>query len=297
MPGMLLHIDGSKHAWFQDHRHHDLIVVMDDATNQIYEARLVEEESTATVMAALRHVVETQGLFCALYSDRASHFRVTLESGGRVDRTRLTQIGRAMRELGVEMIPAYSPQARGRSERGFGTWQGRLPQELRLRGITTVEAANQFLREHYMGELNRRFQKSAAEPGTAFVPLAGQDLDRIFSIQHMRKVRHDNTVQYQNQVLQIEPVSWRATLAGCEVLLREHLDGSLSLHYGPHCVGRYSAQGEVAVAGRKKTADAGAVEKTLGGKVKKQTFPPSLEIPQSTRDSHFPTASATAGST
>jgi hypothetical protein len=296
LPGMLLHIDGSKHAWFQDHRHHDLIVVMDDATNQIYEAQLVEEESTMTVMAALRHVVETQGLFCALYSDRASHFWVTLESGGRVDRTRLTQVGRAMRELGVEMIPAYSPQARGRSERGFGTWQGRLPQELRLRGITTLEAANRFLREHYIAEFNRRFQKPAAEPGTAFVPLAGQDLDRVFSIQHSRKVRQDNTVQFQNRVLQIEPVRWRATLAGCEVGLREHLDGSLSLHYGPHCVGQYAAP-EGKAAGEEKSRAPGAVEKTLRGKVKNQTFPRSLEIPQSTRDSHFPTASTAARST
>src|SRR5271157_898803 len=144
LPGMLLHIDGSRHRWFQDERWYDLIVILDDASSAIYYAQLVEEESTVTVMAALWEVVECQGLFCALYSDRGSHFWLTPKVGGKVDPHRLTQVGRALRELGVQMIPAYSPQARGRSERNFGTWQGRLPQELRLQGITTVEAANRF---------------------------------------------------------------------------------------------------------------------------------------------------------
>ena len=131
MPGMLLHIDGSKHRWFSDDRYYDLLVILDDATSEIYYAQLVEEESTRTVMSALREVIESQGLFCALYSDRGSHFFVTRKAGEKVDPHRLTQIGRAMKELGVQMIPAYSPQARGRCERSFGTWQNRLPQELR----------------------------------------------------------------------------------------------------------------------------------------------------------------------
>src|SRR5437667_397047 len=134
LPGMLLHIDGSRHRWFQDERWYDLIVILDDATSEIYYAELVEEESTATVMAALRAVVERQGLFCALYSDRGSHFWLTPKAGEAVDPHRLTQVGRALRELGIRMIPAYSPQARGRSERNFGTWQGRLPQELCPKG-------------------------------------------------------------------------------------------------------------------------------------------------------------------
>src|SRR2546422_3100341 len=145
LPGMLLHIDGSRHRWFQDERWYDLIVILDDATSEIYYAQLVEEESTATVMAALRAVVECQGLFCALYSDRGSHFWLTPKAGEAVDPHRLTQVGRALRELGIRMIPAYSPQARGRSERNFGTWQGRLPQELRLAGCTTLAQANRFL--------------------------------------------------------------------------------------------------------------------------------------------------------
>ncbi len=157
LPGMLLHIDGSQHQWFCDHRWYDLLVIMDDATSEIYYAQLVEAESTRTVMAGLREVIEQQGVFCALYSDRASHFFLTPKADEPVDHNRLSQVGRALRQLGIQMIPAYSPQARGRSERGFGTWQGRLPQELRLRKITTATAANRFLREEYVREFNRRF--------------------------------------------------------------------------------------------------------------------------------------------
>ena len=200
-------------AWFQDERWYDLIVILDDASSEIYYAQLVEEESTVTVMVALREVVEGKGLFCALYSDRGSHFWLTPKAGGKVDRHRLTQVGRALAELGIQMIPAYSPQARGRSERNFGTWQGRLPQELRLHGIDNLEEANRFLREYYMAEFNRRFQVRAAERGTAFLPRRGQNLDLTFSLQFERAVNRDNTVSFQHLRLQIEPVRWRATLA------------------------------------------------------------------------------------
>src|SRR5215467_12789577 len=202
LPGMLLHIDGSRHQWFQDERWYDLIVILDDASSEIYYAQLVEEESTATVMAALKEVIERKGVFCALYSDRGSHFWLTPKVGGKVDPHRLTQVGRALRELGDQMIPAYSPQARGRSERNFGTWQGRLPQELRLRGIRTVEAANRFLREQYIGEFNRRFQVASAQRGNAFVSCRSRDLERIFSLQFERTVNRDNTVSFQNLSLQ-----------------------------------------------------------------------------------------------
>ncbi len=209
----------------------------------------MEQESTRTVLAALREVVERRGIFCALYSDRASHFFLTRKAGEPVDRQRPTQVGRALRELGVQMIPAYSPQARGRSERNFGTWQGRLPQELRLREITTVEAANGFLRESYIGEFNRRFAVPATQPGSAFLPSARRELDRIFSIQHERVVNRDNTVSLENRLLQIEKTPWRGTLAGCRVTVYEHLDGMLSIGYGPHTVGRYSSEGVVVRCG------------------------------------------------
>ena len=243
LAGMLLHIDGSRHQWFQDERWYDLIVILDDATSEIYYAQLVEEESTATVMAGLKEVIERKGVFCALYSYRGSHFWLTPKVGGRVDYHRRTQVGRALHELGVQMIPAYSPQARGRSERNFSTWQGRLPQELRLHQLRTLEAANRFLREDYIAEFNRCFQVAPRQRGNAFVPCRSRDLERIFSLQFERSVNRDNTVSFQNLSLQIERVRWRATLAGCQVVVHQHLDGTLSLTHGPHCLGRYDAVG------------------------------------------------------
>jgi len=293
LPGMLLHIDGSRHQWFQDERWYDLIVILDDATSEIYYAQLTEEESTLTVMAGLKEVIEHKGVFCALYSDRGSHFWLTPKAGGKIDPHRVTQVGRALRELGVQMIPAYSPQARGRSERNFGTWQGHLPQELRLRGIRTLEAANRFLREHYLAEFNTRFQVPAAQRGSAFVRRSTRDLDLIFALKFERTVNRDNTVSIQNLQLQIEPVRWRATLAGCSVMVHQHLDGTFTITHGPQRLGHYIAQG--VLLDQKKIGARQAVEKTQGGKVKNPTFPPCLEIPPTPRDSHFPPASAAAG--
>jgi transposase len=243
LPGMLLHIDGSKHRWFQDDRWYDLLVILDDATSQIYYAQLVEEESTRTVMAGLREVIETQGLFCALYSDRGSHFFVTPKAGEKVDKHHLTQVGRAMKELGVQMIPAYSPQARGRSERNFGTWQGRLPQELRLAGINTLGAANRFLRERYIAEFNAKFAVTAAEKGSAFRRCSRTDLNWIFTVQTERMVTQDNTVAIGDRRWQLEKTRFRHTLAGCTTTIHEHLDGTVSMRYGPHVVGRFDASG------------------------------------------------------
>jgi transposase len=290
LPGMLLHIDGSRHQWFQDERWYDLLVILDDATSEIYYAQLVEEESTATVMAGLREVIERKGVFCALYSDRGSHFWLTPKVGGKVDYHRRTQVGRALHELGVQMIPAYSPQARGRSERNFSTWQGRLPQELRLRQLGTLEAANRFLRKDYIAEFNRRFQVAPRQRGNAFVPCRSRDLDLVFSLQFERSVNRDNTVSFQNLHLQLERVGWRATLAGCQVTVHQHLDGSLSITHGPHLLGRYTAEGSWRSTSKMPAPP--AVEKPRAGKVIKPTFPPRLEIPHTPRDSHFPTAPA-----
>jgi transposase len=290
LPGMMLHIDGSRHQWFQDDRWYDLLVILDDASSQIYYAQLVEQESTMTVLRALREVIEQQGIFCALYSDRASHFFWTPRAGGKVDPQRRTQVGRALQELGVRLIPAYSPQARGRSERGFRTWQGRLPQELRLRGMGTPQEANAFLREEYVAEFNQRFQVSAAQPGSAFVSCRRKDLEVVFSVQQPRVVSRDNTVVVGGKILQIEPTRWRGTLAGCSVTVCEHLDQSWSIRYGPHVVGRYNAQGWPCLSERKLDRRARAVEKTLRGKAPRRAFPLRLEIPHTPRDSHFPTA-------
>ena len=239
---MMLHIDASEHRWFQDDRYYELLVILDDATSEIYSAQLVEAESTRSVMTALREVIETKGMFCSLYSDRAGHFFVPLKGQrGRVDASKVTQVGRALQELGVKMIPAYSPQARGRSERNFGTWQGRLPQELRLRGITDLEGANEFLRTEYIAEFNSKFTVAAAQKGSAFVRLRRRDLDWIFSSQHDRTVNNDNVVEFDNRLFQLEKIRWRNTLAGQSVVVHEHLDGRVSIRYGPHVVAQYAS--------------------------------------------------------
>jgi transposase len=293
LPGMLLHIDGSKHQWFCDERWYDLIVILDDATKEIYYAQLVEEESTRTVMTALRKVIETKGLFCALYSDRGSHFFVTPKAGGKVDKHRLTQVGRAMKDLGVQMIPAYSPQARGRSERSFGTWQGRLPQELRLVGINTVEQANEFLNKRYIGEFNDKFTVPAKEKGTAFRRTTRTDLNWVFTVQTERVVDKDNTVAIGDQTWQLEKSRFRHSLAGSTVTIHEHLDGSVSIRFGPHVVGRYTAAGENQTAGasgkQEGRGKAGPVEAVENRKAVSHRSHRPLEIPPS-RDSHFPTA-------
>jgi transposase len=294
--GMLLHIDGSKHQWFGDERWYDLIVILDDASSEIYYAQLVEEESTRTVMAGLRAVVESKGLFCALYSDRGSHFFVTPKAGEKVDKQRLTQVGRAMKELGVQMIPAYSPQARGRSERSFGTWQGRLPQEIRLAGIDTVEGANQFLSEHYIGTFNEKFAVAPPQKGTAFRRATRSDLDWVFTIQTERVVAKDNTVAIGDRIWQLEKNRFRNSLAGCTVTIHEHLDGAVSIRFGPHVVGRYPPIGAhfptSSEQSRRGRGKAGPVEAVENQKAVSHRSHRPLEIPPS-RDSHFPTAPMT----
>ena len=296
MPGMLLHIDGSKHRWLNDDRWYDLIVILDDATSEIYYAQLVGEESTRTVMAGLREVIENKGLFCALYSDRGSHFFVTVKEGEKVDKDRLTQVGRAMKELGVKMIAAYSPQARGRSERSFGTWQGRLPQELRLAGISSVEGANRFLRKEYIEEFNHKFSVAAVEKGTAFRRTGRSDLNWIFSVQTERVVAKDNTVAIRERMWQIDKTRFRNSLAGITVTIHEHLDETVSIRYGPHVVGHFDRDGNKLGPGtaQERRGKGGSME---AGENQKQVSTGShtpLEISPKPRDSHFSTAPITA---
>src|SRR5438093_9326914 len=246
LTGMMLHVDGSRHRWIPGlDQYQDLVVIFDDATSEVYDVQLVEEESTATVMAALKRVVETRGLFCSLYSDRGSHMAWTPKAGGPVDRQKPTQIARALEQLGIELILAYSPQARGRCERLFGTWQGRLPQEFRLRNITTVEAANEFLRQHWIALHDANFSVKAEQTGTAFLPYPGNDLDKIFSQHHERTIDNDNTVRWEGRCLQIPQQTFRFSMARCRVLLCQHLDQTMSVHYGPHLLGRYDAEGQI----------------------------------------------------
>lgn len=243
--GMMVHCDGSKHSWVPllGNQRQDLIAFLDDATSEVYDAYLVDEEGTLTVMEGLKHVFETQGLFCSLYTDRGSHFFYTPKANGPVNKSQLTQIGRALQRLGIDHIPSYSPQARGRMERFFETWQGRLPQELRKAGIRSVETANEYIREKFMLWHNSHLAVAARETGDAFVPCNNVDLDDILCIQHDRSVQNDNTVLSGNGHLQIEPSKLRCSFAKCRVKICEHLDGTLSIRYGPHVLGRYSANG------------------------------------------------------
>lgn len=254
LEGMMLFCDGSTHPWLplQPAQTQDLIIYLDDATSKVYAAYLVDEEGTLTCMQGLRQVIERKGLFCALYTDRGSHFFHTSKANGPVDKTRLTQLGRALAQLGIEHIPSYSPEARGRMERLFGTWQGRLPQELRKAGITTMEAANQYIAQHFLPWYNRALTVAAREPGNAFVPAASADLDAILSVQHERTVQNDNTVTLGPLRLQIEPAQWRVSFAKCQVKVCEHLDGSISVRYGPRILGLYRQDGSLQSRQRKE---------------------------------------------
>jgi len=241
-------LDGSPHEWIPDlpGQFFDLLVLLDDATGEIYEMELVDEEDTTGCMRLLKDCVVKHGVFCSLYSDRASHFFLTPKAGEKVLEGHLTQIGRALTELGIRPIPAYSPQVRGRGERMNGTLQGRLPNEFRLHGIKTKEDANRFLKEVYLKEHNKRFKVKAEEPGSAFVPVQHHiDLDRIFSIKTERTVNYDNTISFENLVLQIEPSQLRVSFAKCRVTVHRHLDATLSITFGPHLLGRYDAQGRL----------------------------------------------------
>jgi len=232
LPGMMLHQDGSTHEWIPG-AYWDLIVTMDDATNEAYSMFFCEEEGTLSSFRGLSETIKVHGLPCSLYVDRGSHYFYTAKAGEKVDKERLTQVGRAMRQLGIEMIPAYSPEARGRSERMFGTLQKRLPQELRLRGITDMAEANRFLQETFLPMHNARFAKSAALEGNAFTPLLGFALDDVLCIQEERTVSKDNTVKYKRHTLQLLPDAARLHYAKVKVRVHEYLDGDLAVFHGP----------------------------------------------------------------
>src|SRR5271169_660951 len=197
LPGMMLHQDGSRHAWLEGEPPLDLIATLDDATGAIYSAFLVDEEGTASTFRALREVFGAHGLPMSLYTDRGSHYFLTPQAGAAVDRQRLTQVGRALEQLGVEHIAAYSPQARGRSERTFQTLQDRLVKELALAGIDTVEAANAYIRDVYIPAHNARFAVAAEQPGSAFTAIPGVDLNEILCVQEERQVGNDNCISFK----------------------------------------------------------------------------------------------------
>lgn len=242
-PGMMLHQDGSSHEWVPGKRW-DLIVTMDDATNEHYSMFFVEEEGTRSSFRGIKQTLEAKGLFCSLYTDRGSHYWHTGQAGGKVDKKNLTQFGRAMKQLGIEMIAAYSPEARGRSERAFATHQGRLPNELALAGITDMAQANRYLTDVYLPHHNAEFMHAAPEEGSAFVPLLGVNLDEILCEQHGATVNKDNCVRLKGRVLQIPADRHRCHYVRASVRVHRYLDDTLALFHGPRLLARYDALGK-----------------------------------------------------
>ena len=234
LPGMLLHQDAARHAWLEGRPALDLVVTLDDATNAVYSAFLVAEEGTASSFRALAEVVAEKGLFCSLYTDRGSHYFHTPVAGGGVDREHPTQVGRALAQLGIEHIAAYSPQARGRSERAFRTLEDRLPKELALAGITDIDTANAWLREVYLPAHNARFAVVAEQEGTAFVAVASEQWRDVLCLQETRRVGNDNTVRWKGRSLQIPKSPLRPHFARASVRVHEYPDGAIALFWGPH---------------------------------------------------------------
>ena len=252
--GMMLHQDGSRFAWLAGEPELDLIVTMDDATSTIYSALLVEEEGTASTFRGLLETFTAKGLPSSLYSDRGSHYFFTPKAGEPVDKPRLTQVGRALDQLGIEHIPAYSPQARGRSERMFGTLQDRLPKEIKRADITTIGAANRFLREVYLAAHNARFARPPALPDSAFVAADAALLREVLCVQEERIVARDNTVAYDGLTLQLPPSPARAHYVKAKVKVRRYPDGALALFHGPRRLADYDAAGQFIAAPPLKAA-------------------------------------------
>src|SRR5476651_2536599 len=242
--GMMLHQDGSRHAWIEGLPQMDLIVTMDDATSEIYSMFLVEEEGTASTFQALREVIGERGLFCSLYTDRGSHYFYTPKAGEKVSKTQQTQVGRSLAHLGIEHIAAYSPEARGRSERAFGTLQGRLPKDLRLAGITTVDAANAWLKSTYIAEHNTAFAIRAEQEGTAFVPDRHEAWRETLCVIEERTVANDNTIAWNGRRLQLPQSRLRPHFVKAVVRVHEYPDGRLGVFLGPHRLATFAADGQ-----------------------------------------------------
>lgn len=283
MVGMMLHQDASRHVWIEGLAPLDLAVTMDDATNELYSAILVEEEGTFSSFLGLSETIAAKGLFCSLYTDRGSHYFHTPEAGGRVASEPLTQVGRALSQLGIEHIPAYSPQARGRNERLFRTLQDRLPKEFKLAGIGDMEAANRYLKETYIARHNARFAVKPAEAGSAFVPAAREQWRDVLAIQEERTVAPDNTVAWNGKRLQIPPHPVRAHFVRAKVRVHEYPDGELAVFHGPRCLVKWRPGDIEATAGnlQRKCPPLSPPPEACGNRGKaEKAFPPFPQAQQ-----------------
>jgi hypothetical protein len=242
MAGMLVHLDASTHEWIAGLPLQDLVVALDDADGRMLYARFCPQEGTASTFAALESVVRNYGRFCELYTDRGSHFCHSERSGEVADEQH-GQVSQALRALGIQQILARSPQARGRSERAFGTLQGRLPQELRHNGITDYDAANRYLQQHFIADFNRRFTVKPAQPESAFVKLAGVELELVLSSKHQRIVRNDNTVTFKNLILQLPSTRHRIHFVRCPVTVHQFSNRTLGISYQGRLLARYDGSG------------------------------------------------------
>jgi transposase len=243
-PGLMIHQDGSRHEWITGQKW-DLIVTMDDATSEHYSMFFVAEEGTASSLQGVKEVIESRGLFSSFYSDRGSHYWHTPEAGGKVDKRNPTQFGRAMRRLGIEMIAAYSPQARGRSERMFRTHQERLPRELALAGISDMIAANRYLAQTYRPAFNAEFMQPPMEEGSAFVAWIGGPLKDILCERFERQVGADNCVSFEGMKLQIPADRHRCHYVKVKVRVLRRIDGSLAVCHGPRLLAEYTPDGRL----------------------------------------------------
>ena len=253
LPGMMLHQDGSSHEWVPGKKW-DLIVTMDDATNEHYNVFFVDEEGTASSFQGVQDVILRRGLFSTIYTDRGSHYWFTPKEGGKVSKTQLTQFGRALQQLGIVMIPAYSPEARGRSERMFRTHQDRLVKELALHNITTMEAANRYIKKVYLPAYNKEFKQKSLEEGSAFVPWVGAHIEDILCEQHERTVTPDNCVSFEGMTLQIPPDKYRCHYVRARVKIHHYRDGSLAIFHGPRKLADYDAKGQLKKTKKEKAA-------------------------------------------
>jgi len=242
MRGMMMHQDASKHVWFGE-GYCDLVVTLDDATSEITSAFFCGEEGTMSSFRGIQETIEKHGLFCSLYTDRGSHYFTTMEAGGKVDKSRPTQVNRALKQLGIEHIAAYSPEARGRSERMFGTLQDRLVNELKLADITTMDAANRYLQEVYLKRHNERFMVRPEVETSAFLPVAGFDIANILCIHEERVVASDNTVHYGGKKLQIPQSPLRHHFVKTQVRVCHYPDNTMAVFHGPREIGHYDATG------------------------------------------------------